>query len=347
MDFFSLQKKLARGQPAPVYLVVGEEEELVERAVAAISERLLRHGDGQQLARERIDGASADAAQVDMALRSGSLFAGRRLVLVAGAQQMRVEELAKLEQVLAACSTVATLLLQARGLDLRSRDPKKARLARALQKLAKAVEQAGGVVVECPRPRARDLPRWIERALQQRGLSADARACQAIADAVGEDIGAIERAAEKLLLLRGGPGPVDEQQVVEVVADTRVQNIFDLTDAVGRGEPGRALQVLDGALREGDHPLALLTHLTRHIRNLALVDAGARQGVDADELRRRLGLHPFVIKKCLSQRRRFSQATLARALQALAQADLALKSSGRPAELVLERLVLQLAGAGP
>lgn len=346
MDFFTLKKKLTRGRPAPVYLVVGEEDELVERAVAAIGERLQRESGGGQLERERIEGAGADATRIDMALRSGSLFAGRRLVLVADAQQLRAEELAKLVPVLGACSAGVTLVLQARGIDLRSRDPKKAKLARALQKLAKALEGAGGVVVECPRPRARDLPRLVEQALEQRGLTADARARQAIADAAGEDLGAIVRAAEKLLLWRGGPGPIDERQVAEVVADTRVQNIFELTDAVGRGDAGRALQVLDGALRDGQHPLALLTHLSRHIRNLALVDSGARAGAGVDELRRRLGLHPFVVKKCLDQRRRFSQAALARALQALAEADLALKSSGRPDELVLERLLLQLAGGG-
>ena len=72
------------------------------------------------------------------------------------------------------------------------------------------------------------------------------------------------------------------------------------------------------------------------------VKDGLRQGISEAELAKRLGSHPFVVKKAREQAVRFSDADLYRMLEAIGQTDIAIKSTGTPPEVLLEELVLDL-----
>jgi DNA polymerase-3 subunit delta len=66
------------------------------------------------------------------------------------------------------------------------------------------------------------------------------------------------------------------------------------------------------------------------------------QGESEENIREALGLHPFVVKKCLQQIQRLTQASLATRLILLAEADVQLKSGRLPERLQMERLILSL-----
>lgn len=349
MDVTELARSLAKKGPAPAYLVAGEEDALVDRAVAAITDRVLSGGQrgAGDFSLTRLDGKTCKAQDIEAAARTASLFGGRRLVIVSNAAAQRPEEQKKLSAYLGKPVPTTTLVLVVRGAGAGTRDPKRARAAKAAKLYKKAVEKGGGINVDCPRPRARDLPRLAGRLLEEQGLRADRDGQYALVEAVGEDLGGLVRAVEKLALYKGGSGTVGAEDVAEVVADTRSQSIFALTDAVGEGSADRALRILDRMLRDGESALAVLGHLARHLRNLARVQALDRRGQGQDTIRAELGLHPFVVKKCLMQVRRFSPGMLHRLLPALGEADVQLKRSTLPGVLVLERLVLDLcAGRG-
>ncbi len=348
MNVTQLQKSLEKSDPLPVYLVSGEEGALIDRALELITSRVLSgvgSGAGSaEFALSRLDGGSASAEEVEAAARTASLFGGRRLVVLKNAQLLSPDEQKKLCAYLENPVATATLVLVVRGAGAGSRDPKLSRIAGAAKKFAKAVEKGGGIALDCPRPRAKDLPRLAESLLKEQGLSATREGLYALCEAVGEDMGSLIQAAEKLALYLGEGGRIEESHVAEVVADTRSQSVFALTDAAGEGSLDRALRVLSGMIRDGESPLAVVSHLARHFRSLARVAALNSRGEGVDAIRKRLGLHPFVVKKCLMQSRRLTSRALASHMQALAAADKALKSGGPRGELVLEKLVMTLCG---
>jgi len=115
-----------------------------------------------------------------------------------------------------------------------------------------------------------------------------------------------------------------------------------MLDAVAAGNQKKALGGLRRMLRDGESPLALLSHLTRHFRNLAQVQAMAQRGESQKSIQAALGLHPFVVKKTLQQSRRFSAGQLAARLKLLAENDRKLKGGALGANLQLELLVSSL-----
>lgn len=346
MDIQQLESSLKKSGPAPVYLVAGEEDALVDQALQAITARVLDSATSTDFAQTSLDGRKSSAQEVEAAARTASLFGGRRLVILTDAQSFRPEEQKQLAGYLEAPVEMTTLVLVIRGAGLQTRDPKRSKAVNSIKAYKKAVEKGRGVMVDCPRPKPRDLPRIAQRLLKDSGLSADSDGLYALVEAVGEDLGGLIQAVEKLSLYLGGVGQVTEREVAEVVADTRSQSIFALTDAAGEGAPDRALRVLGRMLRDGEPALAIIGHLARHFRNLALVQALDKRGDGKEEIHKSLGLHPFVVKKCLLQLRRFSEQSLERCLKLLADADLELKRGRLPQTLVLERLVMALSQAG-
>lgn len=338
MTLDELERDLA-SRLRPLYLVAGEEEALVERARELILARAV--GRSGQAEITRFEGRSAAAVDIDGAVRTVSLFGGQRLVLVKDAHELRAEEHKRLLQCLQRPVAGSVLVLLARGVSPGGRDPRRAKAAKAAQTLAKAVEKAGGAVVDCPRPKPREVPAILERMLERHSLKADERALHAIASAVGEDLGAAMQAVEKLSLYSSG-GRVRESDVAAVVSDTREESVFALVDAVSEGRTGSALATVRRLLRDGESGLALLAQLARHFRTLARVKALSRRRQSAAAIQEALGLHPFVVKKCLQQAERFREAELARRLRRLAEADGNLKRSRFPERLELERLILAL-----
>lgn len=342
MDTTQLARTLKKDRPASTYLVAGEEQSLVDRALALISSRILAEAGSSDFALTRLDGRSCSAAEVEAAARTASLFGGRRLVVLRDAQLLRPKEQDKLVVYLKAPVPTTSLVVVVRGADPATRDPKQAKAAKAAKKFKKAVEAGKGLVVTCPRPKARDLPRLAEQALSEADLGADRDGLYALVEAIGEDLGALWQAVEKLRLYKGGQGQVSARDVADVVADTRTQSVFELTDAVAEGDLVKALKGVRRLVRDGESPLAVLGHLVRHFRNLARVQALASRGQPVDAIRQALGLHPFVVKKSLQQSRRFKPAGLTQRLKLLAEADLALKGGGLPDPLALEVLIRSL-----
>lgn len=339
MDLSKLARELSKGEPAATYLLTGEEDALVDRALQMITDRILSKSAAADFSLTRLDGKTCDASELDAAARTASLFGGRRLVILRAAQSMRPAEQKKVIAYLKKPVPSTSLVLIVRGAGPSSRDPKRSKAAKAARAYKKAVEAGGGRTVDCPRPSARDLPRMAESALSDAGLSIDREGLHALVDAIGEDLGALWQAVEKLALFKAGQGRVKVDDVAEVVADTRTQSVFALTDAVAEGKLDRALGGLRRLIRDGDSPLTILGHLSRHFRILARVQALAVRGDSADTIRSALGLHPFVVKKSIQQSRRFRPGSLARKLGRLAEADRSLKGGAMPDALELELLV--------
>jgi DNA polymerase-3 subunit delta len=92
----------------------------------------------------------------------------------------------------------------------------------------------------------------------------------------------------------------------------------------------------------GELPLKILSTMAWQIRLIWQVKEGMRLGLSEAELSKRVGAHPFAVKKAREQALRFSDAALYRAIVAIGETDIAIKSTGTSAELLIEELVLTL-----
>ena len=202
--------------------------------------------------------------------------------------------------------------------------------------------------------------------LEGRGKRLSAAAWAALGRKTGfglrESVGAIE----KLITYVGERGQIEAADVEAVVGRTREGTVFDLTAALSGRNLTAALRTLKELFDQGVPALMVMAMVTREVRFLlhaklllasgrlkafsANMDFGRFQKAVYPSLKPGAGekdgqvdlvsQHPFVVFQALKNAERFTRAELAAYLEMLVRIDLALKSTGQDARLLIERFLL-------
>ena len=175
-------------------------------------------------------------------------------------------------------------------------------------------------VLEAPR----QLAPWVKAEAKQQGVQFDGNAINRLVDAVGNDLSRLALTIEQLGLY-AGKRAVTTDDVDELVADTRERTVFELTDAIGAADRGRALAAVAALVDQRESAVGVVVMLARHVRQMSLVFSLRDQGVPRPTWAQALGVPPFLVDKLISQARMYSPDGLAIATQQLANADRALK----------------------
>ncbi len=114
---------------------------------------------------------------------------------------------------------------------------------------------------------------------------------------------------------------------------------FAVADAAFNGRRPAALEELRWALDAGTPPVLVTSAFAGSARGLARYKAAPRAMKEVD-LAREVGVPPWKLRTIRDQSRSWSDAGIARAIRAIAQADADIKGAAGDASYTLERLVL-------
>ncbi|MCS6799589.1 MAG: DNA polymerase III subunit delta [Myxococcota bacterium] len=327
MDATELLEALEEGRIAPVYVLVGPERFLVERAITRI--RTLATRDGiRELNDDVLHGPQLRARGVIELARTAPMMGSRRCVLVRQADAMEDRELDALAEYVADPVASSVLVLQAERLDGRTR-------------LARAARERDAWI-ECRPLQSRQLPAFVRTECQRRGNRIDADAAEALIAAVGNDLSALDDAIERLSLYVGPGERIDTAAVEACVSRASLDTIWTLVDAIGERDAGASLSAVASLLDAREPPLRILGMIARQLRIIARAGGALRQGASAAEAARRAGAPPFKAAALARSARAFGPQELRAAFRVVAEADLALKGGRRDGGLVLEHAVLSL-----
>jgi DNA polymerase-3 subunit delta len=327
MDLLTLVEKLDARGVEPVYLVHGPERFLVDLLVRRLREIIVT-GAMSDFNFHRLAGGEASGAEIVAEARAVPMMATQKLVVVEQGDKLRAADLEVLDAYLADPVPETCLVIAGNKFDLR-----RGAFARANKR---------GQVHKAEALKERQLARFVRLRAQARGVELEPGAESAIAAAVGPDCAALDDAVERVGLYAGEGQAAGESHVAEVVSAVRQHSVFELVDAIGNRDQARALELLLELLRRREEPLRVSALIARHLRQLIAARAHLHLGTEPGRVAGSLGVPNFVAKKLLAQSRSFRGAELESALLRLSTADLELKSSRRPSELVLEAAVMDL-----
>ena len=336
----ALSRELAAGTIRPVYLVLGEERVLADRAVKALRTKVLEGA----IADFNEDVVTAGEASVDRALsaaRTVPMMAARRFVLVRSVERWEARDgeapsssespLDRLAAYAEAPSDTTCVVLVASKLDGRRRIVTQGKKA--------------GFVVNCDALDDGALAMYIEAEVAARGSTIAPGVARLLAQIAGPELGYVTDAVERVTLYAGPGAAVTEDAISEVVVRVREASVFALVDAVGRRDRGRALAALADVFDPRDRGLPLLGLLAWSVRQLVKFEAATRGGARPEDAAKAAGAPPFKARELAAQIQKLPAAELERWLLLLADADLALKGSKRAPSAVLETLVLAMASS--
>jgi DNA polymerase-3 subunit delta len=199
-----------------------------------------------------------------------------------------------------------------------------------------------GVVLKFDPPTERELPGFVRRAVQQRGVTISRDGLDLFCSLVSNSLQEIESELDKLVLYIGQRHEISVDDVEAIVSRGRSESVFALGEAVARGDLVCALTLVRRFAAASEPPLLVLNLITGHYRLLWKIRALASQHSVVNDIARQVGRPPFVVQRLLEQARRFSRRHFMAAYELFIETDLAMKSSGGGAGSLLELMVIRL-----
>jgi DNA polymerase-3 subunit delta len=208
-------------------------------------------------------------------------------------------------------------------------------------------------MVELQRVSEDDAVTWVVREAAAKGVTFSEDAARELVDALSAEMLLVASELEKLLLYAGAMGSqrVEVTDVETMVSAAKQRSLYELTDAISLKDAPRALALLDGLLNasEGGEDAAIghVFTLAKTFRQMLVLNE--KQVKDQRAMWQVLWpgfrVAPFAADALIAQARRYrDRGELTSGLRMIAKADLELRSRPPDKKLVLERLVMRLAG---
>jgi len=208
-------------------------------------------------------------------------------------------------------------------------------------------------MVELQRVSEDDAVTWVIREAAAKGVTFSEDAARELVDALSAEMLLVASELEKLLLYAGAMSSerVEVADVERMVSAAKQRSLYELTDAISLKDAPRALALLDGLLNasEGGEEAAIghVFTLAKTFRQMLVLNE--KQVKDQRAMWQVLWpgfrVAPFAADALIAQARRYrDRGELTNGLRMIAKADLELRSSPADKKLVLERLVMRLAG---
>ena len=335
--------------PAPVNVIVGEEELLVERSVSALvtaarlalaAEAGLAPPDGRTGPGDPAtapgdihDVAAKDLAMGELtALTSPSLFGGGGVVVIRAAQDAGKEVADEILRYAADPAPDVVLVVTHAG---------GAKGKALLTSLTKGRRAAGSVtVIECPKiTRFSDRLDFVRSEFRRAGRVADEGSLRALLDAVGSDLREIAAACSQLSA--DVEGHIGEEAVSRYYHGRAEASGFTVSDRAVEGRLADALEQLRWALATGVPPVLITSALAQGVRLLGRVGAAPR-GKNSAALAAEVGAPPWKIDRVRQQLRGWAPEGVAQALQVVAEADAQIKGEAASPGFALERAIRRI-----
>ncbi|MEH6388205.1 MAG: DNA polymerase III subunit delta [Pseudomonas profundi] len=258
---------------APVFVVSGDDPLLTGEAADQIRHACRQAGSEERLV-FHVD-RSFDWGQLHDASHSMSLFAQQRLIELRIPGGKPGDEGGKaLIAWLDSPPPDTTLLVSLPKLD---GSTQRSKWAKTL------IEHPASRFVQVWPIEAQQLPSWMRDRLASAGIQASPEALDLLSARVEGNLLAASQEIEKLKLFCNG-GVLDVQTVQEAVADSARFDVFNLADAMLKGEPQQALRVLHGLRGEGVEAPVVLWAIARELRSLANMAQDLARGLPMERI---------------------------------------------------------------
>jgi DNA polymerase III subunit delta len=193
---------------------------------------------------------------------------------------------------------------------------------------------------EFPELKDRKLEAWIALEVESRGGKIAHAAVHDLAHHVGSDMWRLNNVIDQLVSYKNGT-EIDTAAVQLFVEKHADDNIFNLVDFIVAKHQQKAFAMIQEQYKQGNDPGYIVAMLIRQFRILLQL----RDLYDRDELNnsadvaKKLGLHPFVVKKSLSSVKKFKFIDLTSAYNQLLDIDAKTKTGLGDQSLLLDLFV--------
>jgi DNA polymerase-3 subunit delta len=181
--------------------------------------------------------------------------------------------------------------------------------------------------LEFPKVWPNEYPRWIDNRAKKLGLSIQPSAIELLISKAGDGLRNLANELEKLFIYLNGRTVVTLDDVIEITGSSKDYTVFDLQKSIAMKKLDSSIKILIELLRYERQEMLILTILQKFfivLWKLSELDLNTNKF----QLASKLGVNAYFLDDYLSAIKKYPPEKIARALQALMEADISIKSSG-------------------
>ena len=319
--------KISQGQTEAFYFLYGPETFYQTEVILALIKKWITE-DNRDFNLETFDARESTVSHWLGSARTLSFVGGTKLVVVRNLHEAVPQDQDAPTLIDYAQSPIpeACVVVTADKVD------RKRKLFKTLTKLKTAVA--------CEAPKENE--RWLRKRAEEAGYSLSSDAARFLINRVGPRPGILAKELEKTLLYAGKNKSVSEKVVSEVAGESKLENVFALTNALKTKNPEKALRLLNNQIDHGEEPIKILGTIAWQLRMIWEVKHYQLKNLPSDQIAKAMGANPYVVEKALQHTRRFSTQQLRSGYLELIKADRNLKSTSKDPMAVMQTLILNL-----
>lgn len=351
MSYQNEAKAIQKGQIKPVYVLYGLEQYLIDEFVRFTKKTVL--GDKiSEFTYSVYDLQETSLEQVIEDARTPSFWGEKKLIVAKNALFLTggkkaddsngVEPSAKKKKGAADKNDVLISYLEEPSLDSVVVFIVNQEKLDERKKIVKLLQQNEATLLFSPL-KGRELWEWMEKRSRKFNVKLDQRATSLVEESVGTDLGLIASELEKMAVYVGEGGTITKEVVELLGSRTLEQKIYELVNHVTELKIDQAVQVFDDLLKNKEHPLKILSALTRQFRLILFVKTLVTKGYSHQQILPIVGAkRPFQIKRAEEQSRKMKEKALRSILVYLADEDYNMKTGKIDPRLSIELFITRI-----
>ncbi|GAB3575142.1 DNA polymerase III subunit delta [Spirosoma luteolum] len=321
----TLLKDIRNKRIAPVYLIHGDEPYYIDR-IAGELEKVAVPAAERGFNQFVLFGKDTDVGAVLNYARRYPFMAERQLVLVKEAQQLsgindKSAQTLLEDYALNPLASTILMLCYTKEEGKSGLDERKAWVKAFGQK---------GKLLGVKKLYDNKVPDWVGEYCREQGAKVSPKACQLLADHIGNDLKRLASEIDKILINLHVGEEISASTVERLVGISKEYNVFELQKALASRDVVKSNRIIDYFARNPkDNPLVvILSQLFGYFSKVILVQATKDQSDKA--LAGVLGVNPFFVKDYLSAARAYPLPKVADIIHAIRRADALSKGIDAP-----------------
>lgn len=338
-----------------IILIYGLETYRSKRKLQEIKAKFLKEVDSTGSSLMVLDGSSLTMDQMNAAIAPASLFSRRRLIVIEKIFANKTDIFNALADYFTKHKPAEPNTPEAVNEniivfwdDLGDEEAKK--LPKNKEKFWKLLSQ-NKLCYHFGAMTSHDIATWIKQEVEARGGSISLHTASALAAIVGPDLWQISneidklisfKAGEKMQFVEGTSAEIKNEDVEKFVSGQFNENVFALTDALGRKNKAETMKLIEEQLEAGTAEIYLLAMMLRQFKLLLQVKSGVDANLNAHKISTDSGLPLWMVNKVMPQVRNFTGEGLKNIYNYLVEADSLVKTGKTDPRLAFSLLASKI-----
>ena len=201
---------------------------------------------------------------------------------------------------------------------------------------------AVGLTIEFSRPSAKDFENWVLKKIGAARLKIGREAFRHLIETVDHDMEAAANELDKLFAYVDGREVITAEDIDAIVTVHLETRVFDLVEAVARGQRRRSMDLYYGLLSMHEAPGRILYYIGRQFHQMLIASSMREKHASPQDIMQALNISDFVVRKIIDQSRRFSVNEIKDSIDRCVSLEAAYKTGDLADSLAVELFIFEL-----